>query len=362
MGIRFTDEELGLNTQDKELFVKKRLFNPKGNDSVQQRRMIKGDTTNLFNLNDTKYKWATNMYRVMMGNFWVPEKVDLSKDVEQYKQLTKYESEAFKGIISFLIFLDSLQTNNVPNIADYITAPEVNTLLAIQTYQEAIHSQSYAYILESIVPVSQREKIYDYWRKDKILLERNKYIADIFQQFIDTPNDENFGRVLIANFILEGLYFYNGFNFFYNLASRNLLLGVADEIRYINRDELTHVTIFKNIILALKEENPEIIQKDMVYELFSQAVEQEIEWSKHILDNHILGINDTSTEQYTKYLANVRLQMIGFEPLYEGFDKNPYAHLEKLADEDNDGVKSNFFESTVTNYSQSSNVDGWDEL
>ena len=52
---------------------------------------------------------------------------------------------------------------------------------------------------------------------------------------------------VLANYILEGLYFYNGFNFFYNLASRNLMLGVADEIRYINRDELTHVVIFKRI-------------------------------------------------------------------------------------------------------------------
>lgn len=109
-----------------------------------------------------------------------------------------------------MVFLDSIQTNNLPNISDYITAPEVNLILAIQTYQEAVHSQSYAYIIESIIPAAKREEIYNKWREDKVLLERNKYIAEIYQDFIDNRNDKNFARVLVANFLLEGLYFYNG--------------------------------------------------------------------------------------------------------------------------------------------------------
>lgn len=341
---------------------KKKLFNPEGSDDIASRKMIGGNTTNLFNLNNVKYKWTQELYRVMMGNFWVPEKVDLTSDITSYKELTKYEVKAFDGILSFLTFLDSIQTNNISNIADWITAPEVSTLLAIQTYQEAIHSQSYSYIIESIIPSSKKDLIYDFWRDDKILLERNEYIAQIYQNFVENQSKENFAKVILANYILEGLYFYNGFNFFYNLASRNLMLGVADEIRYINRDELTHVVIFKNMILALKEEQPGLITEELVYELFEEAVKQEIGWTNHILDNHILGINEKSTEEYTKFLANLRLEAIGFKRLYEGFDKNPYSHLEKLADKDNDNIKSNFFESTVTNYNQSSSVDGWDDL
>lgn len=339
----------------------KKLFNPEGDDKVQNRTIIKGDVTNLFNLNDVKYSWAKEMYRVMMGNFWVPEKVDLTKDARDYQELSDEEMRAFDGINSFLIFLDSIQTNNVPNIADYITAPEVSTVLAIQTYQEAIHSQSYAYILESVIPADKRDTIYNLWRDDKTLLKRNEYIAAIYQDFIDEPNDTNYVKVLVANYILEGLYFYNGFMFFYNLASRNMLLGVADEIRYINRDELTHVVIFRNIIRAIKKEFPDLISEKLVHELFEVAVEQEIAWSNHILGNDILGINEESTEQYTKFLANDRITALGFEPLYEEIT-NPYKHLERLADADGDGVKSNFFESTNTGYSQSSSIDGWDDI
>ena len=130
----------------------------------------------------------------MIGNFWVPEKVSgLNEDSIQYKsELTEYERRAYDGILSFLIFLDSIQTVNLPNFSDYITAPEVSLILAIQTYQEAIHSQSYATILESVVEPSKRDQIYYFRRDNPILLERNQYIGQIYQNFIDNPNDENF--------------------------------------------------------------------------------------------------------------------------------------------------------------------------
>ena len=310
------------------------------------------------NLNNAKYSWAKSMYNTMMGNFRVPEKVSgLGEDAIQYKQqLTEDERDVYNGILSFLIFLDSLQTSNLPNFSEYITAPEVNLLMAIQTYQEAIHSQSYATILESIVDGSKREAIYYYWRDDEILLERNKYIGDLYQDFVDNPNDRNFFRGIIANYLLEGLYFYNGFAFFDSLADRALMVASQRMINYIRRDELTHVVMFANIIKAIKNEFPEMFDEKLIYEMFEYAVNAEIKWSKHIIRNRVMGMNDENVENYTRYLANLRLQTLGLQPLYPEVTKNPYKHLERL--QDNNSEKSNFFESTVTNYAQSSSMKG----
>lgn len=342
----------------------KRLFNPAGDDSLETRRIIGGNSTNIFNLNNVRYQWANRMYRNMMANFWIPEKTDLSSDLEPYKHLTVEERQAYDGILSFLIFLDSIQTNNLSNINDFITAPEVNLLLAIQQYQEAIHSQSYQYTVESIIPADRRNSIYDKWRTDKVLFERNKYIAQIYQDFIDDPTQEHFYRAIIANYLLEGLYFYNGFNFFYNLASRHLMLGTSEIIRYINRDELTHCVLFELIVREIRELEPEFFPAAEVETMFRTAVEQEIGWTSHIIGDGILGISEETTELYTKWLANERWLKLGFTgKLYEGYDKNPYLHLEKLADTEGEGsVKSNFFESTVSAYNQSSVLDGWDDF
>jgi ribonucleoside-diphosphate reductase beta chain len=337
------------------------LFNPNGNDEVEARTIIKASTTGLFNLNDVKYPWAKSLYQVMIGNFWIPEKVSgLKDDARMYHtDLSNEERRAYNGILSFLIFLDSIQTVNLPHFSDFVTSPEVNLILSIQAYQEAIHSQSYATILESVVESKERKEIYYFWRNDSILLERNKYIGQIYQDFVNTPSDHNFFRGVVANFLLEGLYFYNGFAFFDTLVDHMKMPATGRMIAYIRRDELTHVTIFANLIKEIKKEFPDIYDEKLVLEMFKVAVDQEIEWSKHILGEKIMGINGTSTEEYTRWLANQRLALLGIPALYPEAIVNPYKHLERLQDPNAD--KGNFFETTVINYTQSSSMSGsWD--
>ena len=337
------------------------IFNPSWDDNVSHRTIIKWNTTGLFQLNATKYSWAKSMYQVMIWNFWVPEKVSgLWDDAIQYKtSLAENEKRAYKWILSFLIFLDSIQTVNLPNFNDYITAPEVNLILSIQAYQEAIHSQSYATILETVVDAKDRDEIYYFWRDDKHLLERNEFIGGIYQDFIDDPSDKNFFRGIIWNFLLESIYFYNWFAFFDTLADQWKMVATDRMINYIRRDELTHVTIFANIIKEIKREFPDMYDEKLILEMMDTAVNQEIKWSKHILWKNIIWMSYENIENYTKWLANERLNMLWIEPLYKWVTKNPYKHLDRL--QDNNSEKWNFFESTVTNYAQSSAMNwSWD--
>jgi ribonucleoside-diphosphate reductase beta chain len=337
------------------------IFNPKGNDDVAKRQIIKGATTGLFQLNESKYQWAKTLYPVMVGNFWIPEKVaGLKDDARMFKsELSPEEQRAYKGILSFLIFLDSIQTVNLPNFSDYITSPEVNLILSIQTYQEAIHSQSYATILETVVDSDDRDEIYYFWKTDEILLERNQYIGQIYQNFIDQPTDENFFKGIVANYLLESLYFYNGFAFFDTLVDQGKMQATGKMISYIRRDELTHVTLFSNLIREIQKEFPKIFKEKIIKEMIGVAVDQEIKWSKHILGDRIPGINGKTTVDYTQWLANQRLELLGLSPLYANVMENPYKHLDRI--QDAKGDKSNFLESTVVNYTQSSSMNGsWD--
>lgn len=340
---------------------KNSIFNPTGSDEVSERTIIKGNTTGLFNLNATKYSWAKQLYQVMVGNFWVPEKVMGLKDDARmfHTELSAEEQRAYKGILSFLIFLDSIQTVNLPNFSEYITSPEVNLILSIQAYQEAIHSQSYATILESVVDSKERNEIYYFWRDNEILLHRNQYIGQMYQDFIDDPSDDNFFRGIVANFLLESLYFYNGFAFFDTLVDHGKMPATGRMIAYIRRDELTHVSIFANIIREVKKEFPEIYNEELIKEMMKKAVEQEMEWGEFILGDRIPGVNAQTTKEYTRWLANKRLATIQIDPIYPEAISNPYKHLDRLQDSNAD--KGNFFETTVVNYTQSSSLKGsWD--
>ncbi|MCC5897816.1 MAG: ribonucleotide-diphosphate reductase subunit beta [Phormidium sp.] len=129
------------------------------------------------------------------------------------------------------------------------------------------------------------------------------------------------------------------------------------------KDELSHVRLFQKLIPEAMAIFPH--SKDAVYEMMDTAVRHECKWTNHIVGNNILGITEHSTEQYTKYLANIRLKAIGLEPLYPEprYQKSPYTHLERFSDTKAEGhTKANFFEAQVTSYVMSSGVGGWDEI
>jgi ribonucleoside-diphosphate reductase beta chain len=333
----------------------KPLFNPSADTTLSKRRLIGGETTNLMILSNNKYNWSYKMYEAMMANFWKPEEISLGQDSMQYDNLTDDERDTFDRIISFLVFLDSLQTVNLPNINDFITMPEVNLLINIQTYQEAIHSQSYGYILESIVGAERTQKIYDISLTDPFLLKRNKYIVDYYQEFVEEQTVKGFAKVCMANYILEGIYFYAGFSFFYNLARFGKMTGVGTEIKYINRDELSHVALFQNMFRELRRENGEIFTAEFELELrnmMKEAVEHEIEWAEYAIGDKIQGLNTNLIGQYIKYLSNFRLDAIGLNPIYPEIIEDPLPFIKQFTNFNQ--TKTDFFEEKVINYAKSS--------
>lgn len=211
------------------------IFNPQGNDDVAHRTMWFGETTNLMQLNDVRYSWAVGLYMQMREQFWIPQKLDVTQDVVDYWNLTPEERFAYDGILSYLTFLDSVQTCNIPHIKSSVTAPEISLCMAEQISQEAMHNHSYQYLIESIIPPERRQEVYDFWRTDKVLLGRCEFVAGLYQKYVSNPTQENYFIALIADYLLEGMYFYNGFIFFYNLASRMLMPGSADVFKMINR-------------------------------------------------------------------------------------------------------------------------------
>lgn len=335
---------------------RKKIFNEDGQRGTQ--RLINGNTTNLREWNRIKYDWAHKLYRTMLNNFWIPEEIPLASDAKEFQELSVAERRAFDKTISFLNFLDSIQGENLPNIHEYVTAPEVSSLLNIQAFQEEIHAQSYSYILDSVCSPETRENIYDEWRNDEHLMKRNRFIADLYQQFVDKKDDHQFVRTCMANFLLESLYFYSGFSFFYALARQGKMTATATIIKYIQRDELTHVVLFQNMIREIRKENPELFTPEFVNELREMtrtAVEHEIEWGKYITNNQIQGLNNEVLEKYIKFLSNERLSRLGFEILYPEIHTHPMKWVESFSNLN--ATKTDFFEQKVTNYTKASSLD-----
>lgn len=340
-----------------EQLLKKPLFNPDGDIEIRNRRMVNGNTTNLNDFNNMKYAWVSDWYRQAMNNFWVPEEINLSADIKDYAGLSEEERRAYDKILSFLVFLDSIQTANLPAIGEYITANEINLCLSIQTFQEAVHSQSYSYMLDTICEPQKRMEVLYQWKNDPYLLERNTFIGNLYNEFQKDKSLFTFAKTVVANYILEGVYFYSGFMFFYNLGRNHKMPGSAQEIRYINRDENTHLWLFRSILLELKKEEPELFTEDRINvyrEMIREGCEQEIRWGHYAIGDRVAGLNRDMITDYIQYLGNLRCSNLGFERLYEGHDTEPDSMTWVSQYSNANMIKTDFFEARSTAYAKSS--------
>ena len=331
---------------------RKKVYNPESDENVTNRKIFGGNPTGIFELNKIKYQWAYKLWDIMLNNTWFPKEVDMTGDVRDYKNLCEAEKNAYDKALSQLIFMDSLQTNNlIDNVNPYITSPEINLILVRQAFEEALHAQSYAVMVDSIS--TNTEEIYDMWRQDKRLKNKNDTIAKVYEELAQNPTDEGIVKAMFANQILEGIYFYSGFTFFYTLARSGKMLGSAQMIRFIQRDEITHLLIFQNMINSTRKERPELFTKELiddVYKMFEEAVELEVAWGQYITEGQLLGLTDEIIDQYIKYLADQRLNAVGLEKLYNATHPIKWVdNFSKFNDQ-----KTNFFEGNVTNYSKGS--------
>ncbi|MCS7308518.1 MAG: ribonucleotide-diphosphate reductase subunit beta, partial [Aquificaceae bacterium] len=171
---------------------KNKIFNPEASSSVEDRKIILGETTNIIQLNRIKYQWAYELYKTMsFSNFWIPEEINMIQDKKDYNTiLSEKEKWSFELVLSFLIALDSYQVNMLKEFARYFTSPELILVITAQEFQEGLHSYSYQYILESIADPVKTKEVYEMWREDCTLFERNKVIAEIYDNFIESPNLE----------------------------------------------------------------------------------------------------------------------------------------------------------------------------
>ncbi|WP_419960656.1 ribonucleotide-diphosphate reductase subunit beta [Psychrobacillus sp. BM2] len=326
--------------------------------------IFNGRSSGILNWNDIAYPHWHKMYKRLLGNYWQADEINMSNDIKQFASLSQSEQDAYLKIIGLLATLDAPQTRTALLLSLYATDPSVQSIMAVIAQQEAVHNESYSYVLSSVVSLDQQNKAFEFGRTDKILLKRNQNIAKYYNDFVENPTTENIVKTLTYTTLLEGLFFYSGFAYFYNLARYNKMVGTSTMISYINRDELEHGRFISELFRATLSENPELNNEELigwVYEQFKESVELEIEWSEYVLAD-IEGIELEEMHGYIKYRANKMLRLIGLDEIYPGYVDNPMKWIRAYAD-NIDGTKTDFFEQKSRQYVKVNAIDnGFDDL
>ncbi|HEY4553799.1 MAG TPA: ribonucleotide-diphosphate reductase subunit beta [Bacillaceae bacterium] len=322
-----------------------------------------GKASGILNWNDLAYPHFYKHREQIRALFWRASEVDMTHDIKQFASLSEEEQDAFLKIIGLLATLDGPQTDMAARIAHYSTDPSVKSIMATIADQESEHNHSYAYVLSSVTTLDKQNASFETGRNDEVLLKRNQRIMEVYNEFAENPTVLNVLKTMVYTALLEGLFFYSGFAFFYNLARNQKMVGTSTMISYINRDELQHGRFISDLFRATLAEHDELNTSDLtdwVYDQFRHSVEQETIWSRYVLEG-VDGIDLVEMEGYIKYRANKMLRLLGLSDLYEDYTENPMKWIRAYVDNFDD-TKTDFFEQKSRQYTKTSDLNGFDLL
>ncbi|EON16038.1 ribonucleotide-diphosphate reductase subunit beta [Cupriavidus necator] len=335
--------------------------------NAADKRVING-STDVNQLVPFKYKWAWEKYLAGCANHWMPQEINMSRDIALWKDpngLTEDERRIIKRNLGFFVTADSLAANNIV-LGTYrqITAPECRQYLLRQAFEEAIHTHAYQYIVESL-GLNEAE-IFNAYHEVQSIRDKDEFLIPFIDTLTDpsfktgTPeNDQKLLKSLIVfACIMEGLFFYVGFTQILAMGRQNKMTGAAEQYQYILRDESLHCNFGIDLINQIKLENPHLWTAEFkaeITELFKKAVDLEYRYAEDTMPRGVLGLNAPMFKGYLRFICNRRCQQIGLEQLFAN-EENPFPWMSEMIDLKKE---RNFFETRVIEY-QTGGALSWD--
>ena len=244
-------------------------------------------------------------------NFWLPEKVPLSNDVQSWATLTEKEQQLTIRVFTGLTLLDTIQnTVGAPALMPDAQTPHEEAVLTNIAFMEAVHARSYSSIFSTLCSTREVDAAFRWSEENEHLSAKAALILDKYDAVADPMKRK------IASVFLESFLFYSGFYLPMYWSSRAKLTNTADLIRLIIRDEAVHGYYvgykFQRALEGASEERKDEL-KDFAFGLMFELYEIECKYTAELYDE--LGLTE-DVKAFLHYNANKALQNLGYEALF----------------------------------------------
>ena len=307
-----------------------------------EKNMFLDEAVDIQRFDILKYPAIDKITEKQLGFFWRPEEVDISKDKKDFYNLTDFEQHIFTSNLKRQIVLDSVQ-GRAPNLAflPIASLPEVETWIETWSFFETIHSRSYTHIIRNIYP--NPSVVFDSILDTKEITECGQDISKYYEDLIDQNHTQTslmdhkraLWMALIAANALEGIRFYVSFACSWAFAELKKMEGNAKIIKFIARDENTHLAATTTMLKLLVKEDKDFAKiakemEDASIELYVDVIEQEKAWAKYLFkDGSMIGLNARLLSDYIEWIGCKRMRSIGLPCPYTVAQMNPLPWTEK---------------------------------
>jgi ribonucleoside-diphosphate reductase beta chain len=320
--------------------------------------MFFGEPVDIARYDTVRYNQFEKITDKQLGFFWRPEEVDLSKDRKDFHDLNEFEQHIFTSNLKRQILLDSVQGRS-PNLAllPVASVPELEVMVETWAFFETIHSRSYTHIIRNVY--ANPSIVFDEIKTIQPILDCAHDISVYYDDFIrysryyellgvgsHTVNGETITvdlyelkkklfLCLMSVYILEGIRFYVSFACSWAFAELKKMEGNAKVIKFIARDENTHLAGSTAIIKLLTKDDEDMARvrqetEKQVEQMFVSAIEQEKDWAKYLFkDGSMIGLNERLLSDYVEWIGCRRMRTLGYHCPYTVSQSNPLPWTEK---------------------------------
>ena len=305
-----------------------------------------------------KYKQFDKLTDKQLGFFWRPEEIDVTKDSNEFKNLTENERHIFTSNLKRQILLDSVQGRApVEAFGPLVCLPELEAWIQTWTFSETIHSRSYTHIIRNIY--SNPSIVFDGMMDISEIMDCAGDISECYDRLIELASYYNLlgagthtvngkkveidkyeikkllYKTLMSVNILEGVRFYVSFACSWAFAELKKMEGNAKIIKLIARDENLHLASTQSLLKILPKDDPDYIKiaketEAECIQMFVDAVDQEKEWAEYLFkDGSMIGLNTQLLSDYIEWIASKRMTAVGLKSPYSVSQANPLPWTQK---------------------------------
>jgi ribonucleoside-diphosphate reductase beta chain len=328
--------------------------------------MFFGEPVGVSRYDQQKHVVFEKLIEKQISCFWRPEEIDVSRDRTDFAKLTDAEQHIFISNLKYQTLLDSIQGRS-PNVAflPIVSIPELETWIETWSFFETIHSRSYTHILRNIKndPSAVFESIVENPHIQARALDVSKYYDELIEmtQWFNLLGEGTHivnGKELLVNKralkrllylamvsvnVLEGIRFYVSFACTFAFAEHELMEGNAKIVRLVARDENIHLqsTQYALKMFERGKDDPEMAEialecREEALAIFDNAVTQEKEWATYLFqDGSMIGLNKAILDQFVEYIANARLNALGWGAERYETTKTPLPWMNNYLNSDN---------------------------
>lgn len=275
------------------------------------------------------------LYKRSLDSFWRAEEVQMDKDIGDWMALSEQEKEFILSVLSFFAASDGIVMQNLcERFQSDVQLAEAKSFYAVQNCMEAIHSEMYSILIDTLAAPHERERLFRAVEYSPAIKRKQKWAEHYM------GSSAEFAERLVAFACVEGIFFSGSFAAIFWLKKRGLMPGLTLSNEFISRDEALHTEFAILLHSKLRKQCTESLVKEIVI----SAVSIEQEFITEALPCRLIGMNAAHMKKYIEFVGDRLMLQLGFEKVYK--TPNPFDFMELISIDS----KANFFERTVSAY------------